>query len=130
MTDISGIDNKIIQIGYDTQLYYIKNNIRTNINSFPINISNTGVQNNYLIIQIINDISVNNSNLYFNLKTDYIEIDGQNHTFTINSSVSNYAGLISYDSTNTGQNILINNIHVDGRNSNLISGGGDRTSKF
>jgi hypothetical protein len=123
-TFISGPDGNEIKIGYDgDNLYYIQNNIKTNITDYPINISNLGnglnPPSSYLKINIISDIPVNDSTLYFNLKTDYIQIDGQNNTFTINSTANNYKGLINYDSTNTGQNINIQNIHVDGTNSNL-----------
>ena len=121
--NIFGVSGDIITIGYDTNLYYIQNNNRTDITDLinPINIiNNTKTNFGAMTIKFVTDIPINNSNLYFNLATDWINIDGQNHTFNINNIIG-YVGLIQFFS---GTHININNIHVDGTNSNLLTNGG------
>ena len=103
-SDIAGNAGDTINIWQDGNTFYYQN--------ITTDVSGTFTFNN------------NNNTEYFIIGTDYIKIDGQAYTVTINSSASNYGGLIKYNSANTGQNININNIKVDGTNSNLTAGGG------
>jgi hypothetical protein len=109
-----------IQGNSDGTLLYSINSVAgpfTSIGSnYPINIQNTSLTGQFLTIQFISNITINNVNAYFVCASSYILFNGlyngSNVVVTF-SSVTNYPGLIQNGISNsTGSTIINNGFHT------------------
>jgi len=127
--DISGNNSETINIRYNNNyIQYSKNNVTwTNITAFPITITNN-TPTDYLTVQFVSDIYITQESQYFICGSEYIKFDGgvtNNYKCYVQCA---YSGLIQNGANiNSGnQNIIIQNVFVDGLNLNafLINGNG------
>lgn len=93
------------------------------------NTNTTKTEANRLILTILTDITIGNINNCLIVNTDYITIDGNNKTITIDGNIINYPGLIQNGTGNSStktintigkNNITIQNINISSSNSTLV----------
>lgn len=89
--------------------------------SWPITIERTGhtAPYTYVYIYLASNLS-GNTDIYFNVNTYDVKIDGQNHTVTINPS-ANYAGLVQISNNVVNKNIYVQNLGIIGNTGLTIS---------
>ena len=126
--NISGDSGDTINIWQDGNTVYYENSRTDASGTIDFNqpgcniINNTSNPTSYLIINFTSNINLNSSTQYFIIGSQYILIDGLNYTITITINTGdNYLGLVQ---NSTYGNITIQNIKVDGTNSNLLTNGG------
>jgi hypothetical protein len=93
-------------------IYYSFDNInKTTITSWPLTIENSNpLNNNILTLFFNNSIEITNSkggsNIYIIIGSEYITVDGNNQSITLNS-ISNYPGFIQNGSeSDSGYNYI------------------------
>lgn len=92
--------------------------------NWPIRIINR-TQGSPIVVKIAGDATLSSNNCYFIIESEYITIDGGNHTLTITSAATAYPGLVQNGGPdkNGKSNLTIKNIIINGNEATLYSDG-------